>query len=324
MKQWILFFSLILLATTGCQQYEHPSTWSIVAADPATGDVGVAAASCVPQSIDALASLVPGQGVAASQAAFVLENRDRVFELLKTGESAENIVNTVTSADADAASRQYGVITIQEGNATIAGFTGANNGNWAGDRSSESILPVTAQGNILEGEEVVSAALAAFNDPDLGEVLLSDRLMWALEAGSAAGGDTRCNRVVHQTAAAAFIVVAQGGEAPFAVAGFGQSAPNSAESPSLHLSVSGGVGAANPIIELRAQYDQWRHINVEPCESCNLAAIEVPTGGNGLTSILGTILFIIPPWLMLVCGGIFALIIWLFNRWRVNRKRRLR
>jgi len=59
------------------------STWTIVAVDETTGDVGVACASCVPDThADALAALVPGRGAAATQAQFALENRNIVFQLL--------------------------------------------------------------------------------------------------------------------------------------------------------------------------------------------------------------------------------------------------
>ena len=59
------------------------STWSIVALDPETGDVGAAGASCVPVNATVLAALVPGHGAAAIQAEFDIENRDRAFELLE-------------------------------------------------------------------------------------------------------------------------------------------------------------------------------------------------------------------------------------------------
>ena len=66
------------------------ATWSIVAVDSATGDVGVALASCVPLLHgDGLAALVPRKGAAAIQAQFTLRNRNTVFQLLQEGSSAE-------------------------------------------------------------------------------------------------------------------------------------------------------------------------------------------------------------------------------------------
>src|SRR5688572_5571640 len=69
------------------------TTWSIIAADPITGDVGVAMASCVRGTVaDALAALVPGKGVSATQAGFDLRNRNRTFEALKAGKPADSVI----------------------------------------------------------------------------------------------------------------------------------------------------------------------------------------------------------------------------------------
>ena len=317
MRRYLYLLIITLLLITGCQQEKHPTTWSIVAADPTTGEVGIAAASCVPIPLDALAALVPGKGVATTQAAFTIENRNHVFDLIKQDESAENIVDTVTSADADAAIRQYGVITMDNGEATIASFTGDENGDWAGDKQANGTFAVTVQGNVLAGEAVLADALAAFNDASLGDVHLSDRLMRALEAGSAAGGDERCNLVAQQTAAAAVIIVAQGEEAPFAAKDIGETENISGDAPSLQLSVSNPIGTANPIIELREQYDQWRGVNLEPCVDCDLSSITVPEGGGSFSRIINLLNRYALIWIPLTLLGI---LIWLLRRWWRKRK----
>ena len=74
-----------------CQSVpEYPTTldmttWSVAAIDPATGDVGVAGASCVPTHADALAALVPGKGAGATQAAFDVDNRNVVYAAIQEG-----------------------------------------------------------------------------------------------------------------------------------------------------------------------------------------------------------------------------------------------
>src|SRR5690242_14018504 len=78
----------VLLLSEGHHQGVPLNTWTIVAADPASGDVGVAGASCVPMPIDAIAALVPGKGAAATQAFFDLGNRNEVYELLGAGKSS--------------------------------------------------------------------------------------------------------------------------------------------------------------------------------------------------------------------------------------------
>ncbi len=265
------------------------STWSVVAVDVESGEVGVAAASCVPILIDGLAALVPGKGAAATQAWFSMGNRNHVFERLQEGQSAQAIIDSVTDVtnDEDADQRQYGIITIHDGTIEAAGFTGAKNEAWAGDLQDLSAA-VSVQGNILEGDAVVNEALAAFKDDSLGPVVLSDRLIRALEAGSAAGGDKRCNQDgIQQTAQAAFIMVSQPDQGPFAAEEMGLDGSGDANAPQLYLSVLEPERGANPLIALRQQYDEWRRNNLNACGECNLSAISVPAGGLNTNSAAG-------------------------------------
>lgn len=248
------------------------TTWSVVGVDPATGDVGVAMSSCVANTLaDALAALVPGKGAAATQASFDVNNRNKVFAALKEGLTADEIIRRVSDSTTDArlGNRQYGVVTMRGGKAQAAGFTGkpmldgaaAVNGHtpWAGVRADAS-RGVSAQGNTLAGEGVVSGALAAFTwDDPAGFNQLSDRLIRAIEAGSAAGGDVRCNTAtVRQTAATAMILVARGTDAPYATEKIGMSDQGTPNAPWLAISVTVAKGEDNPLLELRRRYDAWR------------------------------------------------------------------
>lgn len=266
------FIASILVACSGIDRLSSrqrfvSNTWSIVAADARSGDVGLAVASCVPDfHADVTAALVPGLGVAATQAEFDLANRDRVFDLLRAGEPANAIIDRMSDLgyDASVSTRQYGVVTIEEGQSEVAAFTGSANFPWAGQRQ-EPAASVTAQGNFLVGEEVVTAALAAFTSDDpTGYNALPDRLMRALEAGSAAGGDARCNNdQVTQTAATAVIMVARGGDAPYAIERVGATDAGTLAAPWLALSVTESRFGPNPIDELRSQYDAWRQEHLE-------------------------------------------------------------
>ena len=248
------------------------TTWSVVGVDPATGDVGVAMASCVPNTLaDALAALVPGKGAAATQAAFDVNNRNKVFAALKEGVSADEIIRRVSDSTTDArlGNRQFGVVTMSGGKAQAAGFTGkpmldgapAVNGMkpWAGIRSDAS-RGVSAQGNTLASESVVANALAAFKWEDpTGFNQLSDRLIRAVEAGSIAGGDVRCNTATtRQTSATAMILVARGSDAPYATEKIGMSDQGTPGAPWLAISVTVAKGEDNPLLELRKRYDAWR------------------------------------------------------------------
>jgi uncharacterized Ntn-hydrolase superfamily protein len=266
-----------LLVICGCegtvdqQKTLEMTTWSVAAIDPLSGDVGVASASCVPSFADALAALVPGKGAGATQAAFDIDNRNVVYKAIQQGLTAEEVIARVTdpSVDQETDRRQYGVVTLNDGVVHTAGFTapsregttGGTEGTerWAGIMADPG-MGVTVQGNTLVNEAVVSDGLEAFQWEDpTGFNELSDRLMRALEAGSVAGGDVRCNdETTRQTAAMAFIVVARGGDEPYATEAIGISDQGTSDAPWLAISVRGERGGDNPLLELRLRYDQWR------------------------------------------------------------------
>ncbi len=161
----------------------QPSTFSIVAADPATGEVGVAVAS----RFFAVGSVVPyaraGVGAVATQASANTTWGPGALELLARGVMPAEALAILTRADAGQGQRQAGVVAADGGSAT---FTGAGCNAWAGGRSGPGYA---VQGNILTGEPVVTAMQQAF----LGSAgkPLAERLFAALAAGDAAGGDSR-------------------------------------------------------------------------------------------------------------------------------------
>lgn len=247
------------------------TTWSIVGVDPKTGDVGVAVASCVASYGDAVAALVPGKGAAATQAGFDIKNRNKVFEAIKQGLTAEEVIAQVTDAEWDTQTdrRQYGVLTMHDGFVRAAGFTtptrqGITMGEdgvarFAGVMADPS-RGVSSQGNTLASAEVVQRPLDAYRWEDpTGFNTLPDRLMRALEAGSIAGGDVRCNQgSVRQTTSMAAILVARGNDPPYATENIGMTDAGTDKAPWLNLSVRVERGSENPLLDLRRQYDQWR------------------------------------------------------------------
>ena len=247
------------------------TTWSVAAVDPVTGDVGVAVASCVTRHVDAVAALVPGKGAAASQAGLDIGHRNRVFAAIQEGLTAEEVILRVTDPESDDElhRRQYGVVTMHDGLVHVAGYTTpVRQGMMTDDDGSTRYAGVMAdashgvstQGNTLESSEVVSRPLDSFRwDDPAGFNTLPDRLMRALEAGSAAGGDVRCNNAsVRQTASWAAILVARGGDEPYATENIGTTDAGTDDAPWLALSVSTERLAENPLLELRRQYDEWR------------------------------------------------------------------
>ncbi len=157
-------------------------TFSIVAYDPGTGDLGVAVAS----RYLAVGAVVPwaktGVAAIATQAWCNTSYGVKGLEMLRDGSSPQEVLERLTEADEGRDKRQIGIVDTSGASAS---YTGSEAQPWAGHRFSENYA---VQGNILVGEEVVLAMERAFLKAEGG---LSDRLMAALEAGDAAGGDAR-------------------------------------------------------------------------------------------------------------------------------------
>lgn len=160
----------------------HPGTFSIVAADLETGEVGCA----VQSKYFSVGAVVPwaraGVGAVATQAAGVAAYGPRALAELERGASPEQALERVLADDAARETRQLGAVTA-DGRA--ASFTGAACLDWAGDRTGAGFA---VQGNILAGAGVVEEMARAY-DETVGPLV--ERLVAALEAGQAAGGDKR-------------------------------------------------------------------------------------------------------------------------------------
>src|SRR3954471_22493263 len=157
-------------------------TFSIVAFDPANGDLGVAVASKFP----CVGAVVPwaraGVGAVATQSWANTDFGPDGLALMGGGLPAEAALDAVLESDADREERQVGFVDAGGG---AASFTGANCMEWAGGRTGDTFA---VQGNILASGDVVVALAETFSHAD-GD--LCDRLLAALLAGDAAGGDRR-------------------------------------------------------------------------------------------------------------------------------------
>ncbi len=215
------------------------ATWSIVAVDPKTQEVGSAGASCT-RFVAGIVGLAPGHGVIVAQAASNAEAREKGVAMLMAGSSPAQVVAAVATAafDADFEEQQYGVAALGF-DETVAAFTGART-----HPAQRHVLGrgVAVQGNILTNADVIDRALAAFDAPELRTRPLADRLLAALEAGGAAGGDRRCDQ---QTALSAYLAVAKPTDNP--------------RTPYIRVIVPGQKpGSPNPVRLVRKKYDAWR------------------------------------------------------------------
>ncbi len=196
--------TLVLLASlsggAGARRGPAPvppfATFSIVARDPATGELGVA----VQSRFLAVGAVVPwaraGVGAIATQAFANTRFGPDGLALLEKGASAEEVLTALVRGDEGRDRRQVGIV---DGKGGVATYTGPKCNPWAGGVKGKDYC---CQGNILAGEAVVKEMARAFEESrgDLGV-----RLLAALEAGQAAGGETRGKQ------SAAILVVREGG-----------------------------------------------------------------------------------------------------------------
>lgn len=158
-------------------------TFSIVGRDPATGDLGVAVAS----KFLAVGALVPfvrsGVGAVATQSYVNPTFGPEGLRLLAAGASPAEVSAHFQREDQGIVQRQFGLVDAAGRSET---FTGAGCHTWAGGVARED---VAIQGNILVGPEVAQAMLDAWLS-GAGSPL-PRRLLLALRAGDAAGGDRR-------------------------------------------------------------------------------------------------------------------------------------
>lgn len=188
--------ALFLVVRPGGAQTAPPTlpwppvaTFSILGYDPETGEVGAAVQSRVFSVGNGVLWAEAGVGVVATQAIVDVSYGPQALALLRQGMKPADVVQRVWGSDPDPRpeqwtkfGRQFSVMNAQ---GEVATYTGPKASTWAGHKFGKFC---SAQGNILAGEAVVNDMVAAFERTS-GH--LSLRLQAALEAGQAAGGDTR-------------------------------------------------------------------------------------------------------------------------------------
>jgi len=210
----------------------HAGTFSIVAADPTTGEVGCA----VQSKYFAIGAVTPwvqaGVGAVATQAmGVVARNGQRALSALAAQVDPAAALDRALAEDDDRELRQLGAVSA-DGRA--AAFTGRDCSEWAGHLVGDGFA---VQGNMLTNADVLAAMRSAFLD-----VLapLPERMVAALEAGQAAGGDRRGQQ-------AAALVVEQLGAAKRSREGIDRVCDLRVDDH------------PEPIVELRRLITLWRH-----------------------------------------------------------------
>lgn len=161
------------------------ATFSIVARDPANGDLGVA----VQSKFLAVGAVVPwartGVGAIATQALANVGYGPNGLALLEQGLSAQEVLDQLLADDPLRDQRQVGIVDAQ---GQAAAHTGMDCQHWAGHVIGPDFC---CQGNILAGEAVVNRMAEVFTQSAAQGGELAERLLAALDAGQAAGGDKR-------------------------------------------------------------------------------------------------------------------------------------
>ncbi|NNE92147.1 MAG: DUF1028 domain-containing protein [Verrucomicrobiales bacterium] len=193
--KWLLPVFLLFSIPGFSDEPPTVATFSIVAIDKETGEIGIG----VQSKIVGVGAVVPfaqaGVGAVATQASANVRFGPVGLLMLQTGSTPEQAIEMLTRADSGSGRRQIGIVSANGKSAT---FTGEKCKDWAGGMTGDGYA---VQGNILAGESVVTAMAEAFEKT--GGVL-AERLLAALEAGQAEGGDKRGKQ------SAALLIVREG------------------------------------------------------------------------------------------------------------------
>lgn len=161
------------------------STFSLCAIDPATGQSGAGVTTRVPFVGRAVPHVRAGVGAVCTQASTEVTYGPRGLDLIAKGVEPSAAIAQLLSTDAQRESRQLAMIDMQ---GRSAAHTGKNNNAWAGSKQGKNY---TVQANIMVGPEVVEAVAATFEASEGSGMPLAERMILALEAGHAKGGDSR-------------------------------------------------------------------------------------------------------------------------------------
>lgn len=197
MKNLILLIFLLSFSANIFSQ----DTFSIIAVDSITGEIGAAGATCVDGiaqlgGIQLLNKIIPGKGGVNAQAWICINphiNLDNAIAQMDVGLSPQEIIDWLVANDACNAQnfnpeyRQYGVVDFDaNGSPRTAAFTGNNADDFKGHRVGADYA---IQGNILLGAEVLDGMENGFNNTSGS---LAQKLMGAMQGANMPGADQRC------------------------------------------------------------------------------------------------------------------------------------
>ena len=212
-------------------------TFSIVAIDTVTGEIGSAGASCIQNSI-IISDVHPGLGVIHTQSYWNAQNQDSASVLIELGFSAQEIIDWLRDNDSqnDPSIRQYGIVTLFP-EIESAAYTGEN----CFDYKNHIVGPnYSIQGNILLSQAILDTMEFAFTTT-YGS--FEEKLIASIMAANISGADTRC--LDYDTPAiSSFIRVARPN--------------NNLDSLYLNIDVNNAPLTINPLDSLFKLYWMWK------------------------------------------------------------------
>ncbi len=224
-------------------------TFSIVAVDPISGEIGSAGASCLDDSdisggVTIISDLIPGIGAIHTQSYWLYSNQINAHEKMLEGLSPQEIIDWLIANDVQGNPeiRQYGIVDFVTAEPRSAAFTGVNCFDVKEHKTGANYA---IQGNILLNDDIIDGMETAFLNT---EGSLAERLMATLQAANIPGADSRCleEGVSSQSA---FLRVAR---------------PNDdINSLYLDIEVLQTLYGVEPIDSLQVLFDEWQANSME-------------------------------------------------------------
>jgi uncharacterized Ntn-hydrolase superfamily protein len=256
MNRVVVLFFILCFGRLFCQH-----TFSIVAVDTITGEIGSAGATCGDSIIwpgtpgaYIISDILPGVGAIHTQALWIASNQVNARVQMQQGASPNQIISWLVAHDVqnNPQSRQYGIVDYHNGTSRSAAFTGTN----CYDYKNHILGPnYSIQGNILLGQQILDSMEYYFlNTPGC----LPEKLMAAMNGAKVVGADTRC-MVEGTSSLSAFLRMAL--------------PTDSYNNLFLDINVAGTAPNVEPINVLQTKYNQWKNSNISYCDSVSSSEI---------------------------------------------------
>jgi len=244
-------------------------TFSIIAIDPITGEIGSAGATCGdnitwPGTPGAalISDIIPGKGAVHTQSYWNSTNQYNAHQQLLNGASSQEIIDWLVANDSegDASVRQYGAITTINDSITSAAFTGSNCFDYKNHLIGDNY---SIQGNILLGQSILDSMESRFVNTDGS---LANKLMASLQGAKIIGADTRCT-IENVSSLSAFLRIAQ--------------EDDNSDNIYLDIIVPSTLDQIDPIDSVQTLYNTWQNnIDITQVEEEVLYIFPNPTNGE--------------------------------------------